>query len=72
MRDTTDDEKRRIEEIRRVALGFRTPEPRSTAPFGRPLPWYLPVLRSFALAPKRAERMARRRPSTPGIAAVMR
>ena len=38
MRDTTDDEKRRIEEIRKVALGFRTPEPRSTGPRGRQHP----------------------------------
>ena len=38
MRDTTDDEKRRIEEIRKVALGFRTPEPRSTGARGRQHP----------------------------------
>jgi hypothetical protein len=38
MRDPTDDEKRRIAEIREVALRFRTPEPRSTGPRGRQHP----------------------------------
>lgn len=38
MRDPTDDEKRRIENIRRVALSFKAPKQRSTGPRGRQHP----------------------------------
>ncbi|PZA12785.1 hypothetical protein DNX69_06635 [Rhodopseudomonas palustris] len=38
MREPTNSERRRIEEIRRVALDFRTPEPKNTGPRGRQHP----------------------------------
>lgn len=38
MRDPTEDEMKRIKVIRKVALGFQTPEPRSTGPRGRQHP----------------------------------